>query len=135
MGLTQPLIYLDSCIIIYLIEEHPVFAPQIEVKLQQSAGSVLAYTALSEMECLVIPIRNQKQVVMDKFRDWFQQAHFLPLERTIFETAANLRAQHSRLKTPDAIHLAAAQHHGCVESWTNDDRLALVASSLAKKVT
>lgn len=134
MGMTQPLVYMDSCTIIYLVEEHPIFAPQIEARLQQAAGSSLAYTALSEMECLVIPFRNQQQVVIDKFRDWFQRAHFLTLERVIFEDAAKLRAQHSRLKTPDAIHLAAAVHHGCAEFWTNDDRLNTIAPGLAMKV-
>ena len=39
-----------------------------------------------------------------------------------------------RLKTPDALHLATALHHGCRELWTNDDRLHKVASSLAINV-
>lgn len=134
MGMTQPIIYLDSCTIIYLVEEHPIYSPQIEARLQQVTGSVLAYTALSEMECLVIPFRKQQPIVLNKFRDWFQRAHFLPLERAIFEDAARFRAQHSKLKTPDAIHLAAAIHHGCAQFWTNDDRLNTIAPSLAMKV-
>ena len=39
----------------------------------------------------------------------------------VFELAATLRARHD-LKTPDALHLAAAIHHGCDELWTNDHR-------------
>lgn len=134
MGLTQPLVYTDSCIIIYVVEEHQIYSPPIEARLQKSPDSVLAYTALSEMECLVIPIRNQQQVVIDKFRNWFQRASYLPLDRSIFERAAQLRANHPKLKTPDAIHLAAAQHHGCAEFWTNDDRLNSIAAGLAVKV-
>ena len=39
-----------------------------------------------------------------------------------YRLAAELRAHH-RLKTPDALHLATAQSHGCTEIWTNDNRL------------
>ncbi|NTV15090.1 MAG: type II toxin-antitoxin system VapC family toxin [Desulfobulbaceae bacterium] len=31
------------------------------------------------------------------------------------------------MKTPDALHLATAQFHGCTSLWTNDDRLCTVA--------
>ena len=40
------------------------------------------------------------------------------------------RVQHG-LKTPDALHLATALHHGCTEFWTNDDRLRAAAGALA----
>ena len=43
------------------------------------------------------------------------------------------RVQHG-LKTPDALHLAAALHHGCTEFWTNDDRLRAAAGALAVNV-
>lgn len=47
--------------------------------------------------------------------------------------ALGLRAQHG-LKTPDALHLATALHHGCTEIWTNDDRLKAAAGALAVNV-
>ncbi len=31
---------------------------------------------------------------------------------------------------PDAIHIATAQHHGCMQLWTNDDRLSRAAPML-----
>lgn len=34
MGLTEPKIYLDSSVAIYLVEEHRVFAPAIESSLE-----------------------------------------------------------------------------------------------------
>jgi uncharacterized protein len=56
------------------------------------------------------------------------------LTPAIYDSAARFRAAHRALKTPDALHFAAALHHGCTEFWTNDDRLAAVAPNLAKKV-
>ncbi|MBK8598626.1 MAG: PIN domain-containing protein [Holophagales bacterium] len=47
-----------------------------------------------------------------------------------FDLAADLRVQHG-LKTPDAIHAAAAIRHGCSEFWTNDQRLVVLESRLA----
>ena len=78
MGITNRLIYLDSCIIIYLVEEHPTFAPVIETHLARQPQAILAFSSLSEMECLVMPLRQNKQLLLDKFRDWFnrQKARF-----------------------------------------------------------
>jgi uncharacterized protein len=48
--------------------------------------------------------------------------------------AAELRARYN-IKTPDALHLAAAQLHGCDQLWTNDDRLVTVSHGLALNIT
>lgn len=81
-----------------------------------------------------MPLRNQNQALLDKFRDWFSRATSLPLLRDVFLSAADLRATHRSLKTPDAIHLAAALHHGCTEFWTNDDRLNTTAPQLTRNI-
>jgi predicted nucleic acid-binding protein len=47
--------------------------------------------------------------------------------------AAQLRARFG-LKTPDALHLACAQHHGCDALWTNDGRLAQASHGLAQNI-
>ena len=134
MGITMPLAYLDSCIIIYLVEEDPLFAPAIENHLANHPNVIPAFSALSEMECLVMPLRQNNHVLVNRFRDWFQSAAlYLPMERDIARQAAQLRATHTGLKTPDALHLATAQHYGCSEFWTNDDRLCKVAPLLARK--
>ncbi len=48
------------------------------------------------------------------------------LTTAVFNLATELRASH-RLRTPDALHLAAALSAGCSEFWTNDTRLAAMA--------
>lgn len=49
------------------------------------------------------------------------------LGRPAFDLATELRA-HAALKTPDALHLAAALVAGCTAFWTRDQRLAAAAS-------
>jgi uncharacterized protein len=56
----------------------------------------------------------------------------MPVE--IFNKSAQLRADFKSLKTPDALHLSTALHHGCNEFWTNDDMLNSIAPSLVKNV-
>ena len=50
----------------------------------------------------------------------------IDLNRLVFELATRLRAE-SQLKTPDALHLAAAIFAGCREFWTNDKQLVKAA--------
>ncbi len=134
MGLEPLRIYLDSCVVIYLIEEHPTFAPVIESLLGNQADTVLYISSLTEMECLVMPLRNQNQLLVDKFRNWFDDLIVLPNEREVFQLGAQLRADHKTLKTPDAIHLATALHYGCDAFWTNDNRLSKAAPTIAKNI-
>jgi uncharacterized protein len=51
----------------------------------------------------------------------------IALNRPVFEQATLLRVN-SNLKTPDAIHLAAAIEAGCQELWTDDKQLKAIAS-------
>ena len=60
------------------------------------------------------------------FRSFFQ----LDMPEEVFIRAAALRARFG-LKSQDALHLAAAQYHGCSEFWTNDERLQNAAGHLA----
>ena len=58
------------------------------------------------------------------------QFQLLDMPEQVYLLAAALHARFS-LKTPDALHLATAQFHGCQALWTNDDRLASAACGLA----
>jgi len=57
----------------------------------------------------------------------------LPMNEQVFVQAAELRARFN-LKTPDALHRATAQHHGCEALWTNDERLNVASRGLARSV-
>ncbi len=137
MGMSVLHVYFDSCLVIYLVEEHPTFAPLVETRLAsqaQTASVIIQVSELTEMECLVMPLRKRNLPLLDKFRQWFEKVKVLSFEREIFRRAAQMRADFAALKTPDAIHLAAALHHGCNEFWTNDDRLSHIAPGLVKDI-
>jgi predicted nucleic acid-binding protein len=59
---------------------------------------------------------------LQKFDRFFAACEMIALNRAVFEQATRLRAK-NQLKTPDALHLAAAVHAGCDELWTNDQQL------------
>jgi uncharacterized protein len=61
-------------------------------------------------------------VLQERFERFFSLVTCLPMDEAIFRVAAAKRAIFG-LKTPDALHLAVAEHYGCIEFWTNDDRL------------
>lgn len=71
-----------------------------------------------------------KRIYLD---DFIAQQVWLPIPETVYDQALELRAA-CRLKTPDALHLAIAHHHGCTDFWTNDDRLNIAARDLAVNI-
>ncbi len=125
------MIYLDSCIVIYLVEEHPLYCSPLEAALQPN--EIYCISPLVEMECLVLPIKRQRHDLIEKFKNFFTTQRRLSMPQAIFHHAADLRAHHG-LKTPDALHLATARHHDCSGFWTNDDRLREVAGDMAINV-
>ena len=130
-------VYLDSCIVIYLVEEHLDYGPRLATilaDLSKDTEIFLQLSDLTELECLVLPLRQKNQPVLDKYRAWFESVEILSLGREVFRRAAQLRADFVSLKTPDAIHLATAQQYACDQLWTNDDRLHRVAPRLARNV-
>lgn len=127
------MIYLDSCLVIYLVEPGSPSHAVVRETLASAGGTSLAISGLVVMECLVGPLRDSDEGLRDDYERAFGAMSLLPLTRAVFERAASLRAEH-RLKTPDAIHLATALEGGCDELWTNDDRLSRAAGSFARVV-
>lgn len=128
-------IYLDTCIIIYFIEKHNIHASAIEAMIKGlSVHDKLFYSPLTRMECLVMPLRTKDIALQNLYESFFKTQEMFDMPVEIFNQSAQLRADFQSLKTPDALHLATALHHGCDEFWTNDNRLNVIASSLVKNV-
>lgn len=128
------MIYLDSCIVIYAVEDDGPRGNAVRQRLTESADAVVAVSPLVTLECLVGPLRDENYGLHDHYLRALHNFKPLPLETEHYVRAAELRARYG-LKTPDALHLAAAQMHGCDELWTNDNRLAAAAKNLVLNVT
>ena len=127
------LIYLDTCLLIYLTQQHPAWGPAVGKAMQKSRGARFGLSSLVKLECLVGPIKQHDAVLQQAYEGLFDRFVSLDLPEPVFIAAAHLRA-HFGLKTPDALHLACAQHHGCTALWTNDNRLKQAAHGLAVNV-
>jgi uncharacterized protein len=126
-------IYLDSCIFIYLVDGPEKYARPISEAIQNNSGASFCLSDLVRLECLVGPLRRGDQAQRKLFEEQFKVLTVLTLSSSVYDLAAELRAQH-RLKTPDAIHAAAAILHGCDEFWTNDRRLAAIEPRIVLRV-
>jgi predicted nucleic acid-binding protein len=123
------LIYLDTSIVIYLVERHPVYATKVEEALAGAGEATLATSALVRLEALVKPLQDGRADTVWLYQQFLGATRSLPVNDAIFDEALELRVRH-RLKTPDALHLAIARQGNCDFIWTNDGRLAQAAGSL-----
>jgi len=122
---------LDTPPIIYLIEQHPAYLPLVRPVFQQiSAGTVSGFTSVMTLvEVLTLPLARGYGELAQQYRHVLLGSHnFLTVDITtpVAERAADLRARY-RLRTPDALQLAAALAHGCQAFLTNDRDLVRVA--------
>ncbi|MFF1539042.1 type II toxin-antitoxin system VapC family toxin [Microbacterium sp. NPDC058269] len=123
------MIYLDSCILIYAIEDEGPRGIAVQDALREVDVTV-ASSPLALHECLVGPLRERNPELRDRYLAMFERLEEVDLDAAVFVRSAELRADFG-VKTPDAVHLAAAQIAGCTELWTNDRRLAAASHGLA----
>jgi predicted nucleic acid-binding protein len=127
------LIYLDACLVIYLIERHARWGDPVAHAMAQAGDARFAVSPLVKCECLVGPIKRGDPVLREAYVELFDQLVSLAMPEPVYLQAADLRARFG-LRTPDALHLACAQHHRCDALWTNDDRLTRASHGLARNV-
>lgn len=125
------LAYLDSCMIIYALEDDPRFGAAARSALaalkQQRLQPVIS--ALVRLECLVHPMAQKQSEQLHRYHGFLQLFPQLPIQDSTFDLATELRAEHG-LRTPDALHLATALSHGCQSLITNDQRFTRATSTL-----
>jgi predicted nucleic acid-binding protein len=127
------LIYLDACLVIYLVESHARWGKPVAEAMRRAEEARFGISPLVKCECLVGPIKRGDPVLERAYNEFF--ALFVPLSMPVpvYLQAAQLRARFG-LRTPDALHLACAQYHRCAVLWTNDDRLAHASHGLARNI-
>jgi uncharacterized protein len=132
-GLSEGLIYLDSCLVIYAVENHPVWASRLMLAMAQEAPDRFAISPLVKMECLVKPHKTGDLALLRRYEVALAQLVQVDMPEAVFLQAAQLRGRFG-LKSPDSLHLACAQHHNCAALWTNDERLAQAGHGLGRNV-
>ena len=126
------MIYLDTCLLIYLLEDRSGRGSAVERRMRslEGGGTPFALSPLVRMECLVKPLRDGDVVLQRRYENLLSRFVLLPLNVSAFDQAAVLRARFG-LRTPDALHLACAQINDCTALWTNDRRLDNAARGLS----
>jgi predicted nucleic acid-binding protein len=82
----------------------------------------------------VTPLRERDVELLADLDALFADAVVVALTREVIDRATELRARHG-VKTPDAIHLAAAVASGCDVFLTDDLRLAHVTGIAVEVVS
>jgi predicted nucleic acid-binding protein len=121
---SHPVVGLDTSIFIYHLEDHPRYAPVTEIIFHYlEEGRNRGVTSfLTLMEILVKPkVEDLLEVARDYeyYLTTFPNLTLFPFDLEIAKKASDLRAA-SKIKTPDAIQLATALHHGATGFLTND---------------
>ena len=121
------IVFLDTNIVIYLIENPPVFGARAAASIMtlRSAGHTFAVSDLVRLECRILPLRRSDLMLLGHYDAFFAspQVRVLSLTGPVCDRATILRAKHN-FKTPDALQLGAAIVHGSDRLLTNDGRLS-----------
>lgn len=115
--------YLDACFLIYLVEDAGVQSQAARMLLQDFEDHVLCISPLVRLEVLTGPSSDGNTDLVKRYERLIAVLWWLPMADSVYDAALGLRSQIG-LKTPDALHLATAQQHGCEELWTSDGRLS-----------
>jgi len=122
------MIYLDSCVLIYIIEGNKRRKEDVQ-QTMRAAGGPFCISPMVKCECLVGPSKVADLKLRRRYLTLFDQFVTLNLPEAVYLQAATLRGRYG-LRTPDALHLACAQYHDCDALWTNDARFARAAPGI-----
>jgi predicted nucleic acid-binding protein len=122
---------LDTVAFIYWIEENrDHLASLAPIFHAADAGNLeIVSSALTLLEVLVVPYRAGNQGLADRYEALLTRSRGVQLIRidgSQLRAAAQLRAVH-RIRTPDALQLAAALAARCTAFVTNDRNLPAIA--------
>jgi predicted nucleic acid-binding protein len=120
-------VYLDTNVFIHLLNQTPgLSGPCLQLLDACAQGEIRGVTGdLTLAELLVQPLRRNDARAVATVRELLIDdgaVTLLPHDRSCFERAAALRAQHG-LKMPDALHLATALQAGAGCFVSNDPQL------------
>jgi len=120
-------IHIDSMVIIYLIEQHPVYLPIVRplFELIDSRTIVGVSSHITLLEVMVLPLKQGRSDLARKYRQLMVGSgcmELLPVDQGVAEEGAAIRAKYN-FRTPDAIQLATSVQCKADAFITNDSRL------------
>ena len=115
---------LDTAAFIYFIEDHPRYAPLVARLFSDADRGVrlIVTSALTLLEVLIVSYRAGDLALAERYEAILTHSRgvrLVELDRTQLRAAAELRAA-QRVRTPDALQLAAALTQRCSAFVTND---------------
>lgn len=115
---------MDSSIFIYHLEANPKYVALSDVVFSWlgDPASQAVTAAITMTEILFPHYRNSDQRLVDDFYALFStypDLEWIPIGLEVADIAARVRA-HYNLRTPDALHAAAALHAHATALVTND---------------
>ncbi|MDM0109116.1 type II toxin-antitoxin system VapC family toxin [Variovorax sp. J22R24] len=115
------LVVVDSAPLIYLLDDHPDFAPAFEgVFALQAQGVIqIAISTVAMAEVLAGPFRHRQDVLAKRYEKALSGFDVVPISQEISVTAARIRAS-AGLRLPDALQAATALETGAVALVTHD---------------
>lgn len=121
-------VYLDACMVIHLVEGN---SQQQQILKRALLGKIVFSSELVRLECRIKALREDQNIFLKVYEQFFKDCQLIDLNRSVFEQATELRVIHN-LKTPDALHLAAALDV-CDQFWTNDQQLVKLVNDKLQK--
>ena len=120
----------DTAPFIYFMERHPAYVDLLRAIFSRvDAGTLAGYSSVITLtEVLTKPKQAGDTTIEHEYRRRLLRGRnftLLPIDPAIAERASDLRARY-RLRTPDALQVAAALGSGCQALVTNDIALRRV---------
>lgn len=126
----KSVIYLDTCPLIYFIEENPAYLqPVKEIIGKIDSGECQgASSLLTLIEVLVNPLKKGAMDIVAQYKDALLNGPIKlhPIGEELANKAAEIRAKYG-MKIPDAIQISTAIHIGADVFVTNDYKLKKVS--------
>ncbi len=118
----------DTAPLIYFAEErHPAYLEIMdEIIGRVDAGEIKGFASvITLLEVMVYPLQKGDTALEKEYRSLLKESRnftLISIDPEIALHAANLRSRY-KLRTPDALQIAAASFVGCDAFLTNDKRL------------
>ena len=115
------LVVVDTAPLIYILEDHPRFAPRFQGLFEAVDRGQLqvAVSTVSVAELLVGPFKEGKDALAKRYEKALANFELIAVSSEIAVTAARLRAS-TGLRLPDALQAATALESGAAALVTHD---------------